>query len=250
MEKLKQEPIWVCWRYEAVKSRRTKVLYSVKGRRTGTSQKHSGDWATHAEALQAKDKGSFDGVGFVLPAGIVAIDLDHVGDDAPLATELAGRLKTYGERSPSGNGLHYIAAVDLSKIPQSGGKLSGEYYCKNPHNNMEIYFGGLTSRYMTFTGNAINEEPVTEQTAVIQSLLEQHMRKDRFKKAGSSGGEYDAIIREWKTLSCTLETRVQIRTLKNSVEGEAIDIDEFGALIVRKDDNTLERVIAGDCFHR
>ena len=197
MEKLKQEPIWVCWRYEAVKSRRTKVLYSVKGRRTGTSQKHSGDWATHAEALQAKDKGSFDGVGFVLPAGIVAIDLDHVGDDAPLATELAGRLKTYGERSPSGNGLHYIAAVDLTKIPQSGGKLSGEYYCKNPHNNTEIYFGGLTSRYMTFTGNAINEEPVTEQTAVIQSLLEQHMRKDRFKKAtsgyGSSGGEYDAI---------------------------------------------------------
>lgn len=64
------------------------------------------------------------------------------------------------------------------------------------------------------------------------------------------GGEYDAIIREWKTLSCTLETRVQIRTLKNSFEGEAIDIDEFGALIIRKDNGKLERVIAGDCYHR
>jgi len=64
------------------------------------------------------------------------------------------------------------------------------------------------------------------------------------------GGEYDAIIREWKSLSCTLETRVQIRTLKNSFEGEAIDIDEFGALIIRKDNGKLERVIAGDCFHR
>jgi BirA family biotin operon repressor/biotin-[acetyl-CoA-carboxylase] ligase len=64
------------------------------------------------------------------------------------------------------------------------------------------------------------------------------------------GGEYDAIIREWKSLSCTLENRVQIRTLRKSFEGEAIDIDEFGALIIRKDNGKLERVIAGDCFHR
>jgi len=64
------------------------------------------------------------------------------------------------------------------------------------------------------------------------------------------GGEYEAIIREWKSLSCTLENRVQIRTLKKSFEGDAIDIDEFGALIIRKDNGKLERVIAGDCFHR
>jgi BirA family transcriptional regulator, biotin operon repressor / biotin---[acetyl-CoA-carboxylase] ligase len=64
------------------------------------------------------------------------------------------------------------------------------------------------------------------------------------------GGEYDAIIREYKSLSCTLENRVQIRTLKNSFEGDAIDIDEFGALIIRKDNGKIERVIAGDCIHR
>ncbi len=64
------------------------------------------------------------------------------------------------------------------------------------------------------------------------------------------GGEYDTIIREWKSLSCTLENRVQIRTLKKSFEGEAVDIDEFGALIIRKDNGKLERVIAGDCIHR
>lgn len=63
-------------------------------------------------------------------------------------------------------------------------------------------------------------------------------------------GEYETIIREWKSLSCTLENRVQIRTLKNSFEGEAIDIDEFGALIIRKDNGKLERVIAGDCYHQ
>ncbi|MDD4137355.1 MAG: biotin--[acetyl-CoA-carboxylase] ligase [Methanoregula sp.] len=63
-------------------------------------------------------------------------------------------------------------------------------------------------------------------------------------------GEYDAIIQEWKSISCTLENRVQIRTLKNSFEGEAVDIDEFGALIIRKDNGKLERVIAGDCVHQ
>jgi BirA family transcriptional regulator, biotin operon repressor / biotin---[acetyl-CoA-carboxylase] ligase len=63
-------------------------------------------------------------------------------------------------------------------------------------------------------------------------------------------GEYDTIVREWKSLSCTLEHRVLITTMKNSFEGEAIDIDEFGALIIRKDNGKIERVIAGDCFHR
>jgi BirA family biotin operon repressor/biotin-[acetyl-CoA-carboxylase] ligase len=62
------------------------------------------------------------------------------------------------------------------------------------------------------------------------------------------GGEYDTILQEWKSLSCTLENRVHIRTLKNSFEGDAIDIDSYGALIVRKDNGKLERVIAGDCF--
>jgi BirA family transcriptional regulator, biotin operon repressor / biotin---[acetyl-CoA-carboxylase] ligase len=63
-------------------------------------------------------------------------------------------------------------------------------------------------------------------------------------------GEYDSIIQEWKSISCTLENKVQIRTLKNSFEGEAVDIDEFGALIIRKPNGKLERVIAGDCYHR
>ena len=63
-------------------------------------------------------------------------------------------------------------------------------------------------------------------------------------------GEYDAIIQEWKSISCTLENRVQIRTLRNSFEGDAVDIDEYGALIIRKENGKLERVIAGDCFHQ
>ena len=61
--------------------------------------------------------------------------------------------------------------------------------------------------------------------------------------------EYESIVREWKSLSCTLERRVRIATMTRTFEGEAIDIDEFGALIVRKDNGTVERIIAGDCLH-
>lgn len=63
-------------------------------------------------------------------------------------------------------------------------------------------------------------------------------------------GEYEAVIREWKSLSCTLERRVRINTMKATFEGEAIDIDESGALIIRKDNGKIERVIGGDCIQR
>lgn len=63
-------------------------------------------------------------------------------------------------------------------------------------------------------------------------------------------GEYEAVTREWKTLSCTLEQRVKINTMKATFEGEAIDIDEYGALLIRKDNGKIERVIGGDCYQR
>jgi BirA family transcriptional regulator, biotin operon repressor / biotin---[acetyl-CoA-carboxylase] ligase len=63
-------------------------------------------------------------------------------------------------------------------------------------------------------------------------------------------GEYEAVIREWKSLSCTLERRVRINTMKATFEGEAVDIDEYGALLIRKDSGKIERVIGGDCIQR
>ena len=62
-------------------------------------------------------------------------------------------------------------------------------------------------------------------------------------------GEHDAEIREWKTFSSTIGRRVRINTVRTSFEGDAIDIDENGALVVRKDNGKIEKVIAGDCVH-
>ncbi|MEN9797598.1 MAG: BirA bifunctional protein [Pseudomonadota bacterium] len=54
-------------------------------------------------------------------------------------------------------------------------------------------------------------------------------------------------VREaWKRLSCTVGQRVRVRFERGELTGVAEDIDEAGALLVRRDDGRLERVLAGD----
>ncbi|MBA7465538.1 Bifunctional ligase/repressor BirA [subsurface metagenome] len=80
------------------------------------------------------------------------------------------------------------------------------------------------------------------------ALLARILREFELRYQQLKDGEYDSIIREWKSLSLTLDHRVAIRTINKTFEGEAIDIDDHGALVLRKDNGRIERVIAGDCF--
>jgi len=61
-------------------------------------------------------------------------------------------------------------------------------------------------------------------------------------------GEYESVLREWKAMSATIGRRVRVNTSLFSYEGEAIDIDKDGRLLVRRDNGTIEHVIAGDVF--
>lgn len=58
--------------------------------------------------------------------------------------------------------------------------------------------------------------------------------------------EFTSVITEWKSLSLTLDKRIQIKTLTKTYTGVAIDIDGHGALIIRKDNGKIERCISGD----
>jgi BirA family biotin operon repressor/biotin-[acetyl-CoA-carboxylase] ligase len=80
------------------------------------------------------------------------------------------------------------------------------------------------------------------------ALLARVLREFELRYQQLEDGEYDSIIREWKSLSMTLDHRVAITTVNKTFTGEAIDIDKHGALIIRKDNGVVERVIAGDCF--
>jgi len=84
-----------------------------------------------------------------------------------------------------------------------------------------------------------------DRAIVLASLLKEY--ENRYEMI--SQGEYDAVIREWKNFSSTIGRRVRIVTLRTQFEGEAIDIDPNGALVVKKDNGNIEHVIAGDCIH-
>ena len=51
-------------------------------------------------------------------------------------------------------------------------KLSSRYYVKNSEKGLEIYVGGLTNRYSTFTGNRISDtETITDCTVPLIRFL-------------------------------------------------------------------------------
>ena len=184
MQELKKMKNWICWRYK--KDRKTgllrKVPVAASGKPTGVDEKYSGTWVTYEEAVQAEKVKEFGGVGCVLPEGYFLLDIDHRGLDDSLTRKLLGRFSSYTEHSVSGTGVHIIGKCDLSRIPQFTNregevKLSPEYYQKNSKIEVELYIGGLTNRYATFSGNVIRDLPIRDCTDAVLETLNQDMRK-------------------------------------------------------------------------
>jgi len=76
-------------------------------------------------------------------------------------------------------------------------------------------------------------------TCFEQSYLE-------FKKQGIK-----QILDKWRTFSVTLGRRVRLSMSRKRLQlvGEAMDIDQDGGLLIRKDSGLIERVMAGDIIH-
>lgn len=57
------------------------------------------------------------------------------------------------------------------------------------------------------------------------------------------------ILEKWRHYNITLGRRVKILFHKEHIEGEAIDIDTDGALLVRNDSGLTRKITAGDVVH-
>ena len=189
MQELMKEKQWLCWNYATKKDGKpTKVPCTIEGRPTGTTLKYQDTWVTYDRAARAAH--NYSGTGFVLPAGVFLLDLDDRDVNDPLAKELLERFHTYAETSVSGHGIHIIGRCDLSRIPWDRSKpdklcLSPEYYQKNPSLKMELYIGGSTNRYSTYSGHVIHDLPIEDCTEAILDTLEQYMRRSSAVPAGS-----------------------------------------------------------------
>lgn len=185
MDVLKNKQIWVCWNRKAFEETGDRIHKKPLNPHTGRNAQSNNPatWGTFTQATTAATRMG-GGVGFMFTDNICGIDIDIKGDPELIqqAKKILAHMNTYSEYSPSGDGYHIIFTCDLTKIPQKNGKLDPAYYQKNPNNKLECYFAGLTNRYFTYTGEAVNSEDVTDQTTQVLEFLKRYMQKESRQK--------------------------------------------------------------------
>ncbi|MDD5568603.1 MAG: biotin--[acetyl-CoA-carboxylase] ligase [Candidatus Omnitrophica bacterium] len=97
------------------------------------------------------------------------------------------------------------------------------------------------------TATSLREQRKDEMSRV--SLLQEILRELEgnylvLKKKGAS-----LILEKWRQHNTTLGRRVKVYCQHKHVEGEALDIDIDGGLLVRKDNGITEHIMAGDVVH-
>ncbi|MFA5063600.1 MAG: biotin--[acetyl-CoA-carboxylase] ligase [Candidatus Omnitrophota bacterium] len=97
------------------------------------------------------------------------------------------------------------------------------------------------------TATSLKEQKKDEMSRV--SLLQEILRELEanylvLEKKGAS-----PILEKWRQHNTTLGRRVKVYCQHKHVEGEALDIDTDGGLLVRKDNGITEHVMAGDVVH-
>ncbi len=88
-------------------------------------------------------------------------------------------------------------------------------------------------------GARISRVDLTRQ--ILQSFEEEYVL---FQQKG-----FKKVIEKWKKLSTTLGHRVKIVFHNEYIEGEALDLDSDGGLLVRRDSGFTEKVLVGDVIN-
>lgn len=159
--RLKKLPQWVCWRYEIVSGRETKIPYTPATGHKANILKPA-TWSSFRDAVKASK--DYDGVGFVLVRdnNITIIDLDNK-PHAPCTPEQLKRhdmiysaFDSYTERSVSKTGVHIIVE---GCIPAGVHRDNVEAYCEH--------------RYMAFTGDILRDRPIENYQDRLDKLFKE-----------------------------------------------------------------------------
>jgi primase-polymerase (primpol)-like protein len=158
---------WVAFKFtkpdEAGK--RGKIPYNIlSGHKASTM--NMWDWTTYENAVNAT---GYDGIGFVLSKSdpFLFIDLDdpHGDEKAYKSQQLIYKeFNSYTEYSPSGKGIHIIAK---GAVPHGVNKR---------RHHVEIY---SDSRFMTMTGNVLNDKPPENRHELANELWRQLGGQDK-----------------------------------------------------------------------
>ncbi|MBR5202548.1 MAG: nucleoside triphosphatase [Clostridia bacterium] len=175
---LKQNALFCLWKYEERGGKKTKVPYKINGARARANS--ATDFSSFDSVSELVDK--YSGIGMGVFNGYSAIDIDHcVTDGVPneMATDIINTMKSYTELSPSGTGVRIIFKVDDFNFDKN------TYYIHNAKNGLEIYVSGATSKFVTLTGNQINDYGIANCDTALAEVLNTFMKRDSAVKTNA-----------------------------------------------------------------
>lgn len=155
-KQLRDAKRWAPWAapWNAELEKYSKVPHRADRVTSGLSNGSTVGWVTFDKALAAyrAHPDLFAGVGYLMTGhhGVVGVDLDYCVKDgvvAPWAAEVAAKLDSYTEISPSGTGLHVFLSGDL---PEDWSVKLGPKPQDRKQPGIDVYGGG--ARFLTVTG--------------------------------------------------------------------------------------------------
>lgn len=166
-DKLKTQALWCVWKQGKIPC----------NPRTGKNAQSNipetfSDFETACNALE---KGQYEGLGINIHNGFSAIDIDHCIDEkgelSDMAKDIITKMGSYTETSPSGTGIHIIFTTHDFLFDKEA------YYINNQKIGLEVYIAGATKKFITITGNAINDNGIADNPPALQEILEKYMMK-------------------------------------------------------------------------
>lgn len=152
------------------------------------------------------------------------------------ACELEARIKwpndiLIQDRKLGGILTELSAEIDLTHFVVLGVGL-------NVNNNTKTLVNGATSLKQE-KKEAVNRIILLQE--ILHALEKNYLLIE--KKSNSK------IIDKWRVFSTTLGKRIKVISSKRHLEGEAIDIDIDGGLLLRRDSGLIEKIMAGDVVY-
>jgi BirA family transcriptional regulator, biotin operon repressor / biotin---[acetyl-CoA-carboxylase] ligase len=171
--------------------------------------------------------------------------------DAPLLTLLAAVSICEGIKDTVGLSLQIKWPNDIFLVNKKLGGILTELNAETDKINFLVIGIGLNvnnDKKALISGATSLKEHKNESFNRV-SLLQGILRRieTNYLLLQSKGGSM--IIEKWREYSITLGKRVKVYCQNEHMEGEAVDIDVDGGLLIRKDSGVVEKVMAGDVMH-
>lgn len=164
---------WVCWRYEIVHGRKTKVPYSPDGHHKANVH-NPATWGTFNDAVSQSMGPTMDGIGMMLTANdpYTGIDIDDKYENPASPSERERHRKildafaSYTERSVGASWIDEHGQTRCGYHIIIKGKINGG----RDRSHVGVY---STARYLTFSGDVVRAAPIGDYQEALNILISQ-----------------------------------------------------------------------------